>query len=490
MSVDSYIEGEGEEPVMHWIVAFYTYLSYALIILTGHIRDFIGSLTGTSRYRDTTMKKGYAPIFKSWESFYTRRLYHRIQDCWNRPICSAPGTNIKVMERITKDGGCTYQTSGKSIDAINLGSYNYLGFGDDWKISCRDEVMEAVDHWPVSFCSSRMDIGSNKYHEDLENIVARFLNKEAAVVFAMGYGTNASVIPALCGPESLIISDALNHASLVNGARASGASIRVFRHNEAEHLDEVLREAIVKGQPKHHRPWKKILVVVEGIYSMEGDICKLKEINAVCKKYKAYLYVDEAHSIGALGATGRGICEKTGVDPKDIDILMGTFTKSFAGMGGYIAASKEIIQHLKTHVSGILYHNSMCPVITKQVVTAFKVIMGEDGTDIGKQKIDSLRENSNYFRREMHRLGLQVLGHSDSPIVPVMLYIPSKIAAFSRECLKRGLAVVVVGFPACPVILSRTRFCISAGTTKEEIEKAVKIIDEVADVLCLKYNNY
>jgi serine palmitoyltransferase len=169
---------------------------------------------------------------------------------------------------------------------------------------------------------------------------------------------------------------------------------------------------------------------------------------------------------------------------------MGTFTKSFGAMGGYIAASKQIIDYLKSQSAGFLYHNSMSPVVCQQILTAFKVIMGEDGTDIGRQKISRLVENSNFFRSEMIRIGLHVYGDMDSPIIPVLIYYPGKIAAFSRECLKRGLAVVVVGFPATSVILSRVRFCISAGHTKEDLQKAVKIIEEVSDILCLRYNNH
>jgi serine palmitoyltransferase len=178
--------------------------------------------------------------------------------------------------------------------------------------------MEAVEVWPNSTTSSRLDFGTNRIHEQLERAVAKFVGKEAAIVFTMGYGTNATTIPILMGKECLIISDSLNHTSIVNGARASPCSIRVFKHNDPKHLEDVLREAIIKGQPRHHRAWKKILVMVEGIYSMEGAICSLKEIVRVCKKYKAYIYVDEAHSIGALGPTGRGICEQTGVDPAEI----------------------------------------------------------------------------------------------------------------------------------------------------------------------------
>ena len=162
--------------------------------------------------------------------------------------------------------------------------------------------------------------------------------------------------------------------------------------------------------------------------------------------------------------------------------------QSFSGMGGYIAASKEVIGFIKANSAGILHHNSMSPVICQQVITAFKIIMGEDGTSIGAAKLDALRDNSNFFRSEMKRIGLHVYGDVDSPIIPVMIYFPTKVAAFSRECLKRGLAVVVVGFPATSVILSRARFCISAGHSRADLEFAVKVIDEVASLLLLKYN--
>lgn len=222
------------------------------------------------------------------------------------------------MERDSKDDNTTLYLTGKDSRCLNLGSYNYLGFADDWASTCKDEVVDALEKWPISMCSSRAELGSTTLHQELEERVAKFLGKEAAIIYSMGYGCNATTIPALMGPECLIISDSLNHTSIVNGSRASNAMIRVFEHNTPESLESVLREAIVNGQPRHHRPWKKILVMVEGIYSMEGIICRLREIVDICKKYKAYIYVDEAHSIGALGATGRGVCEFTGVDPSEI----------------------------------------------------------------------------------------------------------------------------------------------------------------------------
>jgi len=230
------------------------------------------------------------------------------------------------------------------------------------------------------------------------------------------------------------------------------------------------------------------MVIVEGIYSMEGEYCSLRSIVKTCKKYGAYIYVDEAHSIGAMGPTGRGICEYTGVDPSDIDILMGTFTKSFGAMGGYIASSNAVITMLREKCAASAYHNAISPVVCQQIISSFSVIMGRDGTNIGKQKISALRDNSNYFRMRLHDMDLHVMGHYDSPIMPVMLYNPTKIAAFSRECLKRGLAVVVVGFPAVPILMSRARFCISAGHTRQDLDRALEEIDEVVDILKLRYD--
>jgi serine palmitoyltransferase len=319
-------------------------------------------------------------------------------------------------------------------------------------------------------------------------MVARYIGKEAALVFGMGFGTNSSGIPALITKGTLLISDANNHTSIVVGARTSGAVIKVFSHNNAQHLEAVLRKAIIEGQPKTHREWKKIIILVEGIYSMEGEMCCLPEIVALKKKYKCYLYVDEAHSVGALGATGRGISEYKAVDPRDIDIMMGTFTKSFGAVGGYIASSHEVINYLRTACMGIMYSQGITPPAAQQVISCMKIIMGEDGTDLGKRKLYALRTNANYFRKRMKEMGCHVLGDEDSPIVPVMIYNASKNPCFSRECFLRGVAVVVVGFPATPLLLSRTRFCISAAHTREDLDQALDTISDIAAEVGIKYN--
>lgn len=543
-------------PIHHDITIFAavtTYLGYVVLIATGHVRDVCASVFRKGRYfrsarqrrRDTFMMETvshphppndpmrYAPLLKSWENFYTRRLYHRIQDCFNRPIASRPGAYISILERVSHDGNKTMSILGplsnlrtdqdcssdddgsegrgygrlrsasisyrsgehyaETSDGIavrrclNLGSYNYLGFADDWDITCRRDVLMSLSMLPSSVGSSRLEYGTTILHREVERIVASFVGKEDAVALNMGFNTNATVIPALASRGDLIVSDELNHTSIVNGARASGAAIRTFRHNDATDLDLILREAIVYGQPRTRRPWNRILVVVEGIYSMEGEYCNLRSVVDACRRYGAYVYLDEAHSIGAMGPTGRGCCEYTGVDPCDVDVLMGTFTKSFGGMGGYVAADRRVIDELRRECSGSAYHNSLSPVVCQQIISSFKVIMGKDGTNIGKKKLHALRDNSNYFRMRLTDMGLHVLGNYDSPIMPVMLYNPTKIAAFSRECLKRGLAVVVVGFPAVPILMSRARFCISAGHTRVDLDRALRELEEVADLLKLRY---
>lgn len=177
-------------------------------------------------------------------------------------------------------------------------------------------------------------------HKELEEITAKFLGVEDAITFGMGFATNALNIPSLMTKDSLVISDEKNHASIILGLRLAGVTVQVFEHNCIKSLEKLLEKAVLNGQPKTGAPWNKIFIVVEGVFSMEGSIVKLPEIIELKKKYKAYIYLDEAHSVGAMGSHGRGVVDYYGVNPKDVDILMGTFTKSFASAGGYIAGSK------------------------------------------------------------------------------------------------------------------------------------------------------
>nr|GLL25651.1 long chain base biosynthesis protein 2a-like [Ipomoea trifida] len=444
-----------------YFAALTTFFSYVLLFAFGHFRDFFRKIFDW--WHPTADLQGYAPICLGLEDFYIRRLYHRIQDCFGRPICSPPDAWFDVVERVSNDNNKTLKRTTKVRRCLNMGSYNYLGFGasDEY---CTPRVIDSLKRFSQSTCSSRVDGGTVSLHTELEECVANFVGKPAAIVFGMGYATNSTVLPALIGKGGLIISDSLNHNSLINGARGSGATIRVFQYNTPSDLEKVLREQISEGQPKTHRPWKKIIVVVEGMYSMEGELCKLPEIVGICKKYKAYVYLDEAHSIGAIGKTGRGVCELLGVDTAHVDIMMGTFTKSFGSCGGYIAGSKELIQYLKYTCPAHLYATSISPPAAQQIISAIKVISGEDGSSRGSEKLARIRDNSNFFRSELQKMGFDVLGDHDSPI-----------------------AVVMVGFPGVPLLLARVRICISAAHTREDLLKALEVISTIGDLVGIKY---
>ncbi|XP_028513862.1 serine palmitoyltransferase 2 [Exaiptasia diaphana] len=483
-SVEFHEEFE-ETPLM---VAVLTYIGYFVLVVFGYLRDFMRNYgIEKSKTGKELGNEGFVPLYADFESFYTRNLYIRIRDCWNRPIASVPGSHISIVDRQTDDYGWSFRFDGNQTKALNLGSYNYLGFAEN-EGACAESAEQAVIESGLASCSTRHEYGTLDIHVELEKMVARFLGKESAMVFGMGFATNSTNIPILVGKGDLIISDELNHSSLVLGARLANAKIKVFKHNDIKSLEKILKDSVVQGQPRTHRPWKKILIIVEGVYSMEGSLVRLPEIVALKKKYKAYLYLDEAHSIGAIGKTGRGVAEYFGVNTDDIDIMMGTFTKSFGAAGGYIAASEKIINHIRASSHSAAYASSMSPPVVQQIYTSMKIIMGEDGTDRGRQRIRALAENTKYFRTRLKEMGFIIYGHDASPVVPLLLYMPAKIAAFGREMLKRKIGVVVVGFPATPIIESRARFCLSAAHTRKMLDEALEAIDEVGDILQLKYS--
>ncbi|KAK1805426.1 hypothetical protein P4O66_019742 [Electrophorus voltai] len=482
-----FVESFEETPLL---VAVLTYMGYGILTLFGYLRDFLRhwKIEKCRVASERDEQKDFVPLYQDFENFYTRNLYMRIRDNWNRPICSVPGAKMDVVERVTHDYNWTFEHTGTVLkNVINMGSYNYLGFAENTG-PCADSAAEATVKYGVGVSGTRHEIGNLDKHEELEKLVARFLGVESSMAFGMGFATNSMNIPSLAGKGCLTLSDELNHASLVLGARLSGSTIRVFKHNNMQSLEKLLRDAIVHGQPRTHRPWKKIVILVEGIYSMEGSIVRLPEVIALKKKYKAYLYLDEAHSIGALGPRGRGVVDYFGVDPHDVDIMMGTFTKSFGASGGYIGGKKELIDYLRTHSHSAIYATSMSPPVAQQIITSMKCIMGEDGTTLGQERLRQLSENTTYFRRRLHEMGFIIYGNENSPVVPLMLYMPAKIGAFGREMLKRNIGIVVVGFPATPIIESRARFCVSAAHTKDMLDTALNAISEVGDLLQLKYS--
>lgn len=233
-------------------------------------------------------QKDFSPLYNGFNDFYTRNLYTRIRDCWNRPIASTPGAYFDVVERKTDDYGWTFTSDGTTGNYLNLSSYNYLGFAEN-KGPCLEQSVGAVEKFGLTCSSPRSELGTSLCHKELEELVAEFVGKPAAITFGMGFATNSANLPALVGKGSLIISDELNHASIILGARLTGAKIKSFKHNDMAHLERVIKQSIIDGQPRTKRPWKKIMICVEGVYSMEGSMVNLPEVIKLKKKYKCYL---------------------------------------------------------------------------------------------------------------------------------------------------------------------------------------------------------
>jgi len=249
-----------------FLSAVWTYVCYAVLNIFGWLRDFCRKVGIEKRAGAVDPNPSdFVPLYQSYESFYTRNVYFRIRDCFNRPICSVPGATIDLIERKTDDYNWSFYTTGKKITTLNMGSYNYLGYAEN-SGPCAETAIDSIKQYGTATCSSRQELGVNKCSEELEALMAKFLNVEDAMTFGMGFATNSLNIPTLVGKGCLILSDELNHASLVLGARLSGATIKVFKHNDPVDLEKKIRNSVIEGHPLTRRPWKKILIIVEGVY--------------------------------------------------------------------------------------------------------------------------------------------------------------------------------------------------------------------------------
>ena len=443
------------------------------------IRDWLLNMIGMSKIRP--------PLYgESREDYYIRKVYGSSLDCFHRPIKGPAATIIKVCLRNEKYVENTKQLvikPGNYKEAINFGSYNYLGFGG-YHEKVTPQIIETLKNSGSCMNGFAKEIGISNEQKNLEKMLAKFLHKEDCVVSSMGFTTNSTLIPILISKDDLILSDSLNHSSLIVGMKSSKAEIRIFKHNDINDLKSKLEDVKKNGLKNGKQP-SKVLVIIEGLYSMEGEFCKLKEIILLKKAYGFYLYIDEAHSIGCLGKTGRGIVEQLDCSFDDVDLLMGTFSKSFASAGGYIASDKKTISLLRNNSYSYVYGNPMSPVAAQQIVSCLEIINSPEG----RRKIAQLRKNSISLRTKFIDAGCHVLGDLESPVIPVMVYHPAKIKDISRICLKNGVAIVVVGYPACPIDACRIRFCISAGHTDEDIEKGFQVtLDALKQTDCIFQN--
>ncbi|KAG2159463.1 serine palmitoyltransferase 2 [Suillus bovinus] len=518
-------------------IYFTTYISLLILYLLGHLRDFFGKHFVKSNFTYLMPHNGYAPL-KSDFDIFLRRVKHRIDDCYSQPITGVPGRTVLLLDRYSPDYNYTQICTGGMTRALNISSYNYLAFSQG-RGSWADAVTESVRRYGISSCGTRLDSGSNDLHASAEALIAHFLGTEDALLCSIGFATNSTFIPGLVGKGSLILSDELNHTSIRIGARQSGAYVRMFKNNDMSSLESLLREMISQGQPKTHRAWKKILVIVEGLYSMEGTLVNLPRIVELKQKYKFYLYIDEAHSIGSLGSRGRGVTDYFDIPPGSIDVLMGTFSKGFGAAGGYISGPKSLIDALRLRSHSGPYAEAIAPSVIAQVVVSMASIIGitpagqptkstpflspdnsivapkesaeellgmgpasmlpmwmklcpslADGSE-ARMRMRRLAFNCRYLHAGLKKLGFIVYGHPSSPIVPLLIFNPGKLPMFVRMMRARPIpiAVVVIAYPATALHTGRARLCPSASHTKEDIDTVLRACDEVGGILDMKYSS-
>lgn len=360
------------------------------------------------------------------------------------------------------DGPCdaVIRLNGKTV--INLSSNNYLGFANHPRL--KNAAKAAIDHYGVGSGAVRTIVGNMTIHEELDRLIARFKHEDAAVVFQSGYTTNAGVIQAITDEHDLIISDELNHASIIDGVRLSKASRAVFKHSDMQSLETVLKER----RDQYHN----VFIITDGVFSMDGDIAKLPEIVKLAKKYKALTYVDDAHGSGVLGRSGRGTVDHFGLHGQ-VDFIVGTLSKAIGVVGGYVCGSLAMKDWLLHRGRPLLFSTAMMPSAVAAIIEAFRML--EESTEY----TDRLWHNARYFKKKLVEYGFDI-GKSETPITPIMIGEENKTMEFSKNLLKNGVYVSGIVFPTVPKGKGRIRCMVSALHTKDQLDKAVEIIYRTA----------
>ena len=368
-----------------------------------------------------------------------------------QPIMSAPAAEIKVFDRFTNS----------VRKFLNFCSYNYLGY------SLHPEVIKAVQNTLSEFgtgaVSAPLLSGYYELLNELEREIAKIKGKESAIVFSTGYATNVGVLSALLRPGDIALVDILSHASIYDGARLSGAEIKMFAHNNPKHLDKVL-----KGLKT-----KRAIVCVEGVYSMDGDLSNLPEIIPICKKYGAKVLVDEAHASLVFGEKGGGVAEHFGLEDQ-VDISIGTFSKSFGAIGGYAAGHEKLMTYLRIFSRSYMFSCAMAPHTAAGILKILEIFRKD------KSALEKLWENTKYIHAQLREAGLDI-AETKSPVVPVMAGTDLRLREISKRLHQRGLYTGVVTYPAVSKNKTRLRLSISSMHTKEQIDECVRILKEVYD---------
>src|SRR6201984_544287 len=373
------------------------------------------------------------------------------------------GTHFKL--RVLEDEQapeCTFD--GKHV--INLASNNYLGLTTHPKL--REAALEATRKYGVGSGAVRTIAGTMKIHMQLEEKIARFKNVEACVVFQSGFAANAGTVSAILGKDDFIISDELNHASIIDGARLSRAKILVFRHKDIAHAEEQL--ASIKDQPGNK------LLITDGVFSMDGDIGPLPALCDLSEKYGAIMMVDDAHASGVLGRNGRGTIDHFKVHGR-VDVQVGTLSKAIGALGGYVCGSHDLIDFLYHRARPFLFSTSHPPSVAATCIAAFDVLEQEP------ELMDKLWANTRFFKKELGLLGFNIGGittpSSETPITPIIIGEGRLTMEFSRELFKEGVFVPGIAFPTVAEGKARIRTIMSATHTQDQLSRALEILKRV-----------
>jgi 8-amino-7-oxononanoate synthase len=360
------------------------------------------------------------------------------------------------------DGIANDTTSIDGQAVINYSSYNYLGLSGDKAVS--EASKAAIDRYGTSVSASRVVSGERSIHQELEGAIANFLGTEDCIVYIGGHTTNVSTVGHLFGKNDLIVCDALSHNSIQVGCKLSGATTIPFGHNDVHSLEQIL-------QTRRHE-FEKVLIAVEGVYSTDGDLAPLPEIVELKKRYKTFLLVDEAHSIGAVGRLGRGVGEHFGVARSDVDLWMGTLSKSFASCGGYIGASKVMVEYLKYTSPGFVYSVGMTPSNAASALVALQKLQAEP------ERVTRLQERTLLFLSLAKEQGFDTGPSHDSPVVPIIIGDPYKAVQLSQALLLRGINAQPMIYPSVPYDAARLRFFLSCDHTEVQIRQTITILAE------------
>jgi len=352
-------------------------------------------------------------------------------------------------------------------EVINLASNNYLGLCDHPKL--REAATAAIEKYGVGSGAVRTIAGTMRIHIELEEKIARFKGVEACVVFQSGFTANAGTVSSILGKDDFILSDELNHASIIDGARLSRAKIKVFRHKDVEHAEELLKE--IQHEPGHK------LVITDGVFSMDGDIGPVGSLAYLCEKYGAIMMVDDAHASGVLGRNGRGSVDHFGCTQR-VDVQVGTLSKAIGALGGYVCGSRDLIDYLYHRARPFLFSTSHPPSVAASCIAAFDILENEP------ERIERLWSNTRYFQEQLTHAGFDIGGRttpkSETPITPILIGDGRKTMEFSRAVFEQGVMATGIAFPTVPEGKARVRCIMTSEHTQAQIDKALEVLTGTA----------